>query len=319
MLPSASGRQMPAAARPVIAANLVYSPIHGRVLMVNGSEDFRNEIETRVWSWDGREWQALDGTGPPVRNLGAAAFDANRGELVFLGGIRPRDPRGDMSVWKDGRWRQVADTPVGLRDHHVMAYDSVRQRVVLFGGDGARPEGNGRRLSPVDTWEWDGERWAQVATTGPGRRGRSAMVYDEKRREMVLFGGGGDAILSDTWTWNGTRWRQAAVAGPPARYAHAMAYDSRRGVVVLYGGSSAFKPAQYLTDMWEWNGERWTAIAQPPVNPGIRYSPGMEYDRRRGRLVLYGGMQPADGGGSRYVFDTWEWDGRRWTEVRSGD
>jgi hypothetical protein len=38
----------------------------------------------------------------------------------------------------------------------------------------------------------------------------------------------------------------------------------------------------------------------------------MEYDRNRRRMVLQGGIQPTDDGPSHYVFDTWEWDGRRW-------
>jgi hypothetical protein len=173
-----------------------------------------------------------------------------------------------------------------------------------------------RRLSPVDTWEWDGERWRQAATAGPSSRGRSAMVYDEARRQMVLFGGGGSEILGDTWLWNGEQWRQVTVGGPPARYAHALAYDPDRRVVVLYGGSSAYKPARYLTDMWEWDGEKWTEIPVPPLNPGIRYSPGMEYDRTRRRIVLYGGIQQQAGGESRYVFDTWEWGGGRWTAAQ---
>ena len=312
---AATRAQPDATVQPVIAANLVFSPAHRRVLMVNGSEDFKSEIDTRVFSWDGRRWTPLPGAGPRVRNLAAAAFDHAREELVLFGGVRPREPQDDLWAWKAGTWRRIADTSVGPRDHHVMAYDSDRERVVLFGGSGARPEGAERRLSPVDTWEWDGQAWRQAAIAGPSSRGRSAMVYDEARREMVLFGGGGSEILGDTWLWNGKQWRQATVAGPPARYAHALAYDAHRRVVILYGGSSAYRPARYLTDMWEWNGEKWTEVTLPAVNPGPRYSPGMEYDRARRRIVLYGGMQEVEGK-ARYVFDTWEWDGRRWTVIK---
>jgi hypothetical protein len=39
-----------------------------------------------------------------------------------------------------------------------MAYDTRRQRVILFGGSRAvRPFGN-----LDDIWEWDGDRWLQV-------------------------------------------------------------------------------------------------------------------------------------------------------------
>jgi hypothetical protein len=244
----------------VMAANLVYSPIHRKVLMVNGAADLKTQEVTRVWSWDGHQWSPHDGDGPAVRLLGTAAYDVARKQLVLFGGLGPGAPLDDMWAWNGTSWHRVKDAAVGPRDHHVMSYDRKRGRVVLFGGSGARPPGSERRLSPSDTWEWDGEEWAQVAPTGPSSRGRSAMVYDEKRGEMVLFGGGGDEVLGDTWLWNGERWRLASTTGPAPRYAHAMAYDSHRDVVVLFGGST-FKPAQYLQfvfDTWEWDGRRWT-------------------------------------------------------------
>ena len=199
------------------------------------------EALARVWSWDGRVWTAQTDRGPVVRVVGGAAFDVRREQLVLFGGARPGGGLDDMWAWDGASWRRQPDAGVGPRDHHVMAYDAKRDKVVLFGGSGARPPGADRRLSPTDTWEWDGARWTQVATTGPSSRGRSAMVYDEKRGEMVLFGGGGDEVLGDTWLWNGQRWRMASATGPAPRYAHAMAYDTDRGVVVLYGGGT-FRP-----------------------------------------------------------------------------
>ena len=301
----------------VIGANLVYSPVHNRVLLVNGSEDFKSEIATQVWSWDGRRWNPLDGIGPRVRNLAGAAFDAARRELVLFGGIRPREPQDDMWGWKDGTWRRIADSSVGPRDHHVMSYDSHRERVVLFGGTGARPEGAERRLSPVDTWEWDGKRWTQVAAVGPSSRGRSAMVYDEKRREMVLFGGGGSEILGDTWLWNGKEWREASVAGPPARYAQAMAYDAHRGVVVLYRRKQRLQTCS-LPDRHVGVGRREVERESKCrwSTRGFATRRGWRTNRNRRRIVLYGGIQQEDGGEPHYVFDTWEWDGRNWTEAK---
>jgi len=264
----------------VIGANLVYSPVHNRVLLVNGSEDFKSEIATQVWSWDGRRWNPLEGIGPRVRNLAGAAFDAARRELVLFGGIRPREPQDDMWGWKDGTWRRIADSSVGPRDHHVMSYDSHRERVVLFGGTGARPEGAERRLSPLDTWEWDGKRWTRVAMVGPSSRGRSAMVYDEKRR----------------------------------RAGHGLRRAQRSGGVVR--GKRRLQTCS-LPDRHVGVGRREVERDQmPAVNPGIRYSPGMAYDRNRRRIVLYGGIQQEDGGEPHYVFDTWEWDGRNWTEAK---
>ena len=64
-----------------------------------------------------------------------------------------------------------------------------------------------------------------------------------------------------------------------------------------------------LSDMWQWDGERWTEIRMTGPTPGHRYQPVMVYDRARDRTVLYGGI-----GGPG---DTWEWDGQRWRQAGS--
>src|SRR5262245_26789082 len=69
-----------------------------------------------------------------------------------------------------GSWTPLAPGP---RINHAMVYDSVRGRVVLFGGiarDNTSEYG--------DTWEWDGFRWERVATNGPAPRSKHAMAYD---------------------------------------------------------------------------------------------------------------------------------------------
>jgi hypothetical protein len=55
-----------------------------------------------------------------------------------------------------------------------MAYDSIKQKVVLFGGEG------GPGIGPLnDTWEWDSAAWVQVADTGPsGRRDHAYFLVE---------------------------------------------------------------------------------------------------------------------------------------------
>lgn len=99
------------------------------------------------------------------------------------------------------------------RSGPAIAYDSTRQRVVLFGGNHS-----GGDLAS-DTWEWDGTTWQQqLPVTHPAARVTS-VTYDEARRRIVLFGGySRSGSFSDTWEWDGVNWtqRQPAVV-PPAR------------------------------------------------------------------------------------------------------
>jgi hypothetical protein len=43
----------------------------------------------------------------------------------------------------------------------------------------------------------------------------------------------------------------------------------------------------------------------------------MAYDRARQRIVLFGGTILLDGGKQRQrINETWEWDGKRWSQVK---
>jgi hypothetical protein len=136
-----------------------------------------------------------------------------------------------------------------------MAYDSQRGRTVLFGGQvPGTPWGGG----PGETWEWDGNNWSLVSSTGPLYRYEHAMAYDSSHALMVMFGG--DYVnynryyLNDTWAWNGrtSTWTFAGSTVSPARSNHAMVFDSQRQLTVVYGGHH-YDGSNYvaLDDTWE--------------------------------------------------------------------
>src|SRR5258708_2880459 len=191
------------------------------------------------------------------------------------------------------------------RQDHAMAYDSARQRTVLFGGvvggGGGQPVG--------DTWEWNGEFWTQVEDIGPAPRGSHAMAYDVARAQVILFGGnlspnpfaGPSDPNGDTWAWDGQAWTQVADTGPSARRsASRMAYDSARDRVVLFGGDGNSNVG-FPQDTWEWDGAGWTQTATD--GPPGRRTPAKAPDNVRDRLGLFGGKGPD------FSDDTWEFDG----------
>lgn len=52
----------------------------------------------------------------------------------------------------------------------------------------------------------------------------------------------------------------------------------------------------------------WKEPPLPMIGPSSRHGPAMVYDSMRDKTVLFGGRTY-----SRYMFDTWEWDGSAWT------
>lgn len=103
------------------------------------------------------DWFPLPAVGP--RYSHAMAFDAARGEVVLFGDDRT-DPLLEPPatwLWNGAGWRRAEPpTRPPPRISPAMAYDSIRRRVVLFGGLDWSQQ-NPSFLD--DTWEWDGATW----------------------------------------------------------------------------------------------------------------------------------------------------------------
>jgi hypothetical protein len=216
----------------------------------------------------------------------------------------------------DALWARADLT---LRKDFSLAYDSARDRLVLFGG--LDPD----TLMPLnDTWEFDGTSWIQrTPLNAPSPRYGHVMVYDAGREHMVLFGGhlGTDGTSDDeTWEWDGTNWTQVNIGAsyneyPPMRGNQSMVYDSTHEQVVLFGGFMQCNGAYgcddiSLDDTWAWNGQHWTDIS-PDVSPQARMGSAMTYDPVRQRIVLFSGWNANVGSHPR---DTWEFDGTSWLQ-----
>lgn len=264
----------------------------------------------------------------------------------------PESPVASSSAAiEPGGWKvdQPAASPPPRYDA-AMAWDSVRHRVVLFGGVGD--------AGPLDdTWEWDGTTWTEASVAvAPQRRSQHALAFDAARGVTVLFGGADWLFnpLGDTWEWDGTQWTERCVdaaceaAAPAARSSHALAWDPNRKTTVAAGGAPA--------DSYEWDGSTWKLLTSSvsydeqldavaaydealghvemldnlkhtffelvgaswtprttPTDPGLNVPTlAMAYDAAGARMVLFGGRDSSAGTSKS---DTWEWDGSGWTKT----
>lgn len=128
------------------------------------------------------------------------------------------------------------------------------------------------------------------------------MAYDEKRQEVVRFGGVSSAgTNADTWVMRSSGWQKLTpVTSPPAAAFGAMAYDVMREEVVWFAGGQT----------WTWNGTTWTQKA-PAHSPSSRTYAAMVWHSIAAEIVLFGGQTGSPG---TILADTWTWNGTDWTQ-----
>ncbi|MFN7974250.1 MAG: kelch repeat-containing protein [Acidobacteriota bacterium] len=224
----------------------------------------------------------------------------SRQSLLFLAvALAWRPAEAAPPSWTPGPVAPYLDA----RCKYGVVYDTLRQRTVVFGGQGAS-------MIFDDVWEYNGAAWTPgpVAPPALGPRWGHAMAFDTARGKTVVHGGYlAGQLQADTWELDGNGWAPGP-RGPPAlapREGHAMAFDSARGVMVLFGG---WDGRMFRNDAWHYDGTSWTPGAAAPPALGGRIEHGMCFDDGRGVSVIFGGRdyQGKD--------DTWEYDGTTWTQ-----
>lgn len=123
-------------------------------------------------------------------------------------------------------------------------------------------------------------------------------VHDEARRRFF-------ALADDTLSFDSRGWSLSVPApgdaAPP--FSFSQVYDVARKRVTRFVES----------DMWTWDGSRWS-VAQPRgAKPSARAVGLTVYDPDRERVVLVGGLSRL----GAPLNDTWLWDGTDWTEVET--
>ena len=187
-------------------------------LVLSGGATRDERLLDDTWEFDGRSWvdMSAQATAQPPRAVWPAAhagghalaYDSRRGMSMLYGDRGP--DATTLWGWDGISWHAFNQPGPGLRRHIKLAYDSARDRLVLYGGF----DDSGRILNS-DTWEWDGQSWSRVATDGPGPRASYAFAYDSLRRRVVLFGGlSANGPVNDTWGWDGIGGRNSPTTAP---------------------------------------------------------------------------------------------------------
>jgi hypothetical protein len=231
--------------------------------------------------------RALTGAdGPEPRACHALAYHEALEEVVLFGGASACgttviDERR-LWGWDGARWTVLADGGPSPREDALLAYDSRRKVLMLYGG-------RTRASVHADTWEWDGTTWRELETKQcPGPIEHAAAAFDATRGRVVVFGGAvGGSASGATWEWDGEDWSRGPDPGPPARVGHGLTRSGSDGRVVLFGG---FDPnAGSFRDLWRWEGAGWQMLeSEAPI-----VTEGHAVAGTRGDLIVVG-LAPDD-------------------------
>ena len=180
-------------------ATMAYDSVRHETLLFGGETvagDGTKTLLNDTWAWNGTSWtQKTTPTSPPTSVNTASCFDRAHGQWVVLDGKVATSPMTTW-LWNGTSWSTAttASSPPG-RELFAFAYDEGRDRCLLFGG-----YDTGAQVNLADTWSWDGTSWTQLSlSAAPSARSAAAMVFDNARNVIVLFGGYVSGDVDETW------------------------------------------------------------------------------------------------------------------------
>jgi len=234
--------------------------------------------------------------------------------MILYGGLPssfgPQNPGPRHDIWiqdfsRGDAWVPLEPTGAAppSRTFHVAIFDSLRDRMLIFGGGSKEAVLN-------DLWSLSlagSPHWERVMAIGPAPEPRTAAsaIYDPINDEMVVFGGGG--IGNDTWVLGlsgAPVWRKLSPLGqiPPARREHTAIFDPGSQRMIIFGGNTSTR--SYDNDVWALSLNEpvtWTQIMVPPPRPLGRSNHVAVGDPQLGRMIVEGGTDGAIAG-----WDVWE-------------
>lgn len=296
--------------------SVAVDPVGGRAYVFGGTDGSRRND---LWSFDLRElrWERVQPAGaPPLRRCEATlVFDSRRERLLLHGGYeegtRPLGDTWSVSLGDRPAWTLIqvsTGAPPDDWGQSSAAYDSKRDRVILFGGYvDSRPHREVHALSLGET-----PRWTRLTPVGiaPTPRMSAAVAYDPVGDRLIVAGGVTYTTrwenLDDVWALSledPPAWTRLDPEGarPRARAYGSMVYDARRERMILLGGDSGLP---YL-DAWELSlsgPPRWREIVSTTPGPMGRYLHTAVLDPQRDRLVVFAGQSNAP---PYSLSDTW--------------
>jgi galactose oxidase-like protein len=256
--------------------------------------------------------------GPSSRHSHSAVWDPNSAQMIIFGGQESASNTDLNDVWlgktstnQDDSFSQELPTgtaPAG-RYGHVATYDSVSNRMTIFGGALGLPSPCANDVWILSSANGRGgvPSWSQLSPSGtaPVARLYSGGAYDPNTNSMMIFGGNNcsTGYFNDVWVLSNANgeggssaWTQLTPSGTPpaARESGTAVYDSTNNILMIYGGDAGGAP---FGDVWilsNANGTGgtpvWTQLSPTGTAPMARTGQTAIYDSVNDRMTIFGGV-----------------------------
>jgi cysteine-rich repeat protein len=266
-----------------------------------------------TWVLEGDGWHNRGPAGAPGAVTGALAYDVARRVVVLA-------TNNAVWEWDGASWRVIANAGPNVENGNdgAIAYHTARGRVMIYGGD---PGGGGNYPQSNEIWEWNGAVFTAPvfastlapSTATPSYECGAALAFSEVEGKVIVLTG---AAGNDTWLWNGDSWEHPVSPAAPAVSAtgdgeQELAYHRALDQVILWGGAGQ-------NETWSWGAwgagtcgaaaRCWRLVVAAGAGPAARERPSLSYDRRRKRVVMFGGHDPAGAtNATSFYRETWEY------------
>jgi len=263
---------------------------------------------------------APSGTPPIARHNHTIVYDATNERVILFGGHVDSGGPFSHDVWVlkhaidsgTASWTELnpTGTPPGDREWHSAIYDSVSNRMVVFGGQTLVAENTIWVLEHANGLGGPSS-WLKIDPVGPapGPRVGHTAVYDAANNRMIVFGGHlrSGAYTADVWVLRyanglgGTpEWTELNPSGaaPALRMDHTAVYDATQNRMVVFGGwiSSGGGVGTYFNDVWVLHNANglsgaaaWKPLTPTSSPPEKRELHSAIYNPLTKRMVVFGG------------------------------
>lgn len=305
---------------------LVWTAFHGVTHGPSEAAAGSGATAVRVHPWKGA------GSIAPPRTLAAMVLDARRDQAIVIGGTSAGLLLND--VWRlEGLDGGSAASATLLQPHgeapaprwgHAAAYDSLTDRVIVFGGalGHSAPCANDVWLLENASGRRGRPHWRRLSTAGtvPAPRANHSAVYDAATSRLIVFGGHDCFTVRFNDVWILTRangvggpatWVNASIdtsrPSPPARSNHQAVLNAALDRLIVFGGVDADGGA--LDDAWTLtashssaNRHAWQKVVTSE-RPPPTYCHASGYAADEDVLIVFGGNTGGHASGDVWLLE----------------